>query len=349
MRSTLFVAVLLCGFARAEPLPDRELVSYIDQRITSGEYVGMIVGYFDDSGSYTQSFGQISNESEAAPDEHTIFEISSVSKTFAATLLADAVTRSAMSLDDPVNDYLEPKVRLASFRDRDIRLVDLAAHQSGLPNLPEAVNSGNELNPYARFGEDALKSAINTFQPDSTPGSGHLYSAFAYGVLALALSNKFDASFEELTEHSLTAPLGMHDTVATLQPEQKARLAVGYTPEGAIAIPLDQGALRAAGSMYSTLADLMIWVRLHADKPDSSLGRAARLTQEMQNDTQTIGLAWHRTEGHDDRSQYGTAHGYRAYVGLLADGSRGAVVLANTKANVQDIGSRLLLGAPLPK
>ena len=56
-----------------------------------------------------------------------------------------------------------------------------------------------------------------------------------------------------------------------------------------------------------------------------------------------------RTEGHDDRSQFGTAHGYRAFVGFLADGSRAVVVLANTKANVQDIGRHLLVDGPLPE
>jgi len=348
LRVRLLTIVLLCEFAGAQPLPDTELVDYIERRVESGEYVGMIVGYFDETGSYIQSFGGISKGSEIAPDERTIFEISSVSKTFAATLLADAVVRAEMSLDDAVNDYLKPGARLASFSGRDIRLVDLAAHQSGLPNVPTTFTPNDSINPLAEFDQEDLMRAINTFEPESAPGSGHIYSAFAYGVLARALGNAFDMSFEELVKRRITKPLAMSDTVAMLDTKQKARLAVGYTPDGEIAEPLDQGALRAAGSMYSTLADLMIWVRLHAEKPSSPLGQAAGLTQVMQNDTQTIGLAWHRTEGHDDRSQYGTANGYRAYVGLLADGSKGAAILANTQANVPEIGNRLLLGDDLP-
>lgn len=339
--------LLLCSQALGRALPDGDLVEYIEARIASGEYVGVIVGYFDETGEYTQGFGRVDKDTGSTPTAQTIFEISSVSKTFTATLLADAVVRGDMSLADAANTYLGPSAQLASFHGRDISLLDLAAHQSGLPNRPASLLPGDEPNPYAETDRADLIAAINAFEPDSEAGTGYRYSAFAYAVLALALSQTYDASFNGLVNTRLTTPLGMDDTVASLDAEQRSRLAVGYTPEGSVAVPLDQGVFRAAGSMYSTLEDLMIWMRLHTSNAQSDLARAARLTHTMRNDTQTIGLAWHRTEGHTDRSQFGTAHGYRAFVGFLADGSRGAVVLANTKANVQDIGLRLLIGAPL--
>ena len=105
---------------------------------------------------------------------------------------------------------------------------------------------------------------------------------------------------------------------------------------------------RAAGSMYSTLHDLMIWLRANMEPEATPFGDALTLAHTVQNDLGTIGLAWHKTEGFDDRSQYGTAHGYRAYVGFLADGSKGTVLLANTKVDVAALGSHLLLGTDLP-
>lgn len=347
MKLILIVAALLAAeFARPQPLPDSAVADYIERRVAAGDYVGVIVGYFDETGTYVQSFGRVSRDSNVAPNRRTIFEISSVSKTFVATLLADAARGSEVSLHDPANDYLPQGVRLAASGERDIRLADLAAHLSGLPNRPVIPMPHETPNPYALFGEDDLLDAIDGLEPDSPPGS-YRYSALGYAVLALALSNALDASFEDLIERRLTSPLGMTDTVFRLDAEQASRRAVGYTPDGDVAEPLDQGALRAAGSMYSTLDDLLIWARLHALRPDSELGQAARLTQEMRDEAGTIGLAWHRSEAYTDLSQYGTANGYRAYVGFLTDGSKGAVVLANTVANVQDIGLRLLTGHPI--
>ena len=65
-----------------------------------------------------------------------------------------------------------------------------------------------------------------------------------------------------------------------------------------------------------------------------------KLTHPARDPDELIGLAWHRnrTEGFEDRSHYGTANDYRAFVGFLMDGSRGVVVLA-TKYGVIEPGN----------
>ena len=350
MKTSFVLCTLLayCGIAHADTLPDDELVEYIEHRVESGEYVGVIIGYFDDTGSYVQAFGRASKTSDQPLNARTLFEISSVSKTFAATLLAHAAVRAEVALDDPVNRHLGDGAQLAALNGRDIQMRDLATHRSGLPNRPTLSGNEADINAYATFGKPELLAAINAYEPEVVAGSHYGYSALGYGALALALSTSLNQSFEELVQRRLTAPLDMSDTVAALNPEQRSRLAVGYTPDGSVAAALDQGALNAAGSMYSTINDLMVWVRLHAEKPDSPLGHAARLTQTLEHESHQVALAWHQTPGQNDWSQYGTANGYRAFVGFLDDGTRGAVVLANTIANVPDIGLRLLLGTELP-
>lgn len=342
MKYLIFLSTLWFGSAVSADLPDTELTSYIESQIESGTYVGMIVGLVDGDEIYVQSFGEKVRGSGDAPDERSIFEISSISKTFAATLLAGLVVDGGLSLDDPANDHLPAGVAFSSADGRDITLRDLAAHQSGLPYMPDDIEPTDGPNPYAQSTDADLVSAINTFTPTSPPGEGYSYSAFAYGTIAHVLRVETGAAFEDLVASRLTAPLGMRDTVFALDVEQSSRLAPGYTPEGNVAVPLEQGVFRAAGSMYSSLHDLIIWVRANMRPDNSALGKSLKMTHEIQNTIGTIGLAWHKSDGYDDRSQYGTAHGYRAYVGFLANGSKGAVVLANTKANVVDIGSRLL-------
>lgn len=344
----IFCLILPPGEVFAE-LPDRQFVQHVDERIESGDYVGMIVGLIDGENTYVQAFGTKSKESNSPPDEQTIFEISSVAKTFAATLLAQSVTDGAVKLGDPANRYLEPDAHLSTYDGNDITLLDLAAHQSGLPYLPENLPPGDPPNPYAHTTRSDLLEAIDAFVPTSVPGRGYSYSAFAYGVLALVLERVHDEEFFKLVERDVTAPLEMHDTVLSLDDEQATRLATGYTPEGEESVPLDQGVFRAAGSMYSSLHDLMIWLRANMNPERSPMGDALNLAQEIHNELGTIGLTWHRTEGYDERSQYGTANGYRVYVGFLADGSRGVVVMANTRPDIEALGNRLLLGTDLPE
>ncbi len=340
---------MAAGSAGAE-LPDRAFVQHVEGRIASGEYVGMMVGFMDGDDTYVASFGKTSKEAGAAPpDEQTMFEISSVAKTFVATALAQSVVEGRVALEDSANRYLAPHARLAPYKDAEITLLDLAAHQSGLPPMPEDIPRGDPPNPYANTTRDDLLAAINSFKPTSRPGQGYSYSGFAYGVLALILESVNDTDFFELVAREVTGPLGMRDTVLALDANQTSRLATGYTPEGQPAVPFDQGVLRAAGSMYSNLHDLMLWVRANMQPRQSPIGDALTLTHQIRNDLGTMGLAWHKTDGYDDRSQYGTANGYRAYVGFLADGSKGAVILANTIVDAEALGGRLLLGTELPE
>ncbi|MGI9263556.1 MAG: serine hydrolase domain-containing protein, partial [Gammaproteobacteria bacterium] len=332
----------------ARELPDTELTQYIERGVESGEYVGMIVGYIDGADTYVQAFGHTSRDGDQRPNENTVFEISSIAKTFTVTLLAESVIDGDMALTDAVNDHLESGVSLADFEGHEVTMLDLASHQSGLPYMPTDLVPDDGPNPYAATTTSDLIHSINAFVPESPAGQGYSYSAFAYGTIAHTLSIKQDATFEELVERRITKPLGMHDTVMQLNTDQSLRLATGYTPEGTVATPLEHGVFSAAGSMYSTLHDLMIWLNANLGRIDSPLNDAIEMTHPLRNDLGTIGLAWHQTEGHNDRSQFGTAHGYRAYVGFLADGSKGVVVLANTKANVMDIGERLLLASDLP-
>ena len=278
-----------------------------------------------------------------------MFEISSVAKTFTATLLAKAATGETLDLDDPANRYLAPDARLTPYQGREISLLDLAAHQSGLPYMPEDMTPRDPPNPYAHTTRGDLLAAINSFKPVSQPGAGYSYSAFAYGVLALILERAYDEEFFSLIEREVTAPLGMRDTVLSLDGEQRRRLATGYTAEGEVAVPFDQGVFRAAGSMYSNLNDLMIWLDANMRPELSPMADALGLAQEIQNELGTIALTWHRTEGFDERSQFGTANGYRAYVGFLADGSKGAVLLANTRPDIEALGDHLILGTALPE
>ena len=343
------VSLLLATVQAFAELPDKEFVEHVEARVESGEYVGMIVGFIDGDDTYVQSFGSISKGSDTPPDERTMFEISSVAKTFTATLLAKAASDGTLALEDPANRYLAPDARLTPFENRAVSLVDLAAHQSGLPYMPEDMVPREPPNPYAHTTRRDLLAAINAFTPTSQPGTGYSYSAFAYGVLALILERVYDDEFFRLIEREVTEPLGMRDTVLALNSEQRSRLATGYTPEGDVAVPFDQGVFRAAGSMYSNLNDLMIWLGANMTPDLSPMPDAFELAREVHNELGTIALTWHRTEGFDERSQFGTANGYRAYVGFLADGSKGAVLLANTRPDIEALGNRLILGTALPE
>jgi beta-lactamase class C len=65
----------------------------------------------------------------------SIFNLASVGKLFATTLLAQAVKQGELSLDDPVAKYVTELERGGDIR--RVTLGQLASHTSGLPDVPQ--------------------------------------------------------------------------------------------------------------------------------------------------------------------------------------------------------------------
>ncbi len=102
----------------------------------AGGYVGLSVGAIVGDAEAAVGVGR-TGPGGASPGGATSFQIGSVTKVFTSLLLADAVQRGDVALDQRL-DSIFPGT--ATHPDgRPITLVDLATHTSGLPRLPLGV------------------------------------------------------------------------------------------------------------------------------------------------------------------------------------------------------------------
>src|ERR1041385_4830034 len=117
-----------------EPLTEADVKTMLRDNIDSDKLgVGLVVGIVDEHGARVISHGKLDNGTSADVDGDTIFEIGSITKVFTALLLQDMVERGEMKLDDPVQKYLPDSVRMPTFQGKEITLLHLATHTSGLP------------------------------------------------------------------------------------------------------------------------------------------------------------------------------------------------------------------------
>jgi len=117
IRSSIIVILFLCAacFLRAaESLPsDSEIETILRERIDIGKQsVGIVVGLVDENGPRIIRYGKLSRDSDRTVDGDTVFEIGSATKVFTGLLLADAVERGEMKLDDPISKYLPVSVKV---------------------------------------------------------------------------------------------------------------------------------------------------------------------------------------------------------------------------------------------
>ena len=111
----------------------------------------MAVGITEAGRRHCVSYGKQSAGDRHPVNELTLFEIGSVTKLFTSLLLADMVIRRKAERDEPVAKLLPSSVRVPERNGRQITLVDLAKHLSGLPRLPANLTPNDPADPYAHY------------------------------------------------------------------------------------------------------------------------------------------------------------------------------------------------------
>lgn len=352
--TVLLVLMLIMSAAPAAPpasslLPAR-VERAIHERIADGEYPAMVVAVIDDDRSHVYAFGKL--DDGRAPDGDTIFQIGSVTKTFTATLLAEAVEKGKLKLDTPVAKLL-PSFQFPSRNGKAITLGELAMQVSGLPRLPSNMHPANPHDPYVDYGAAKLEDFLATCKLPRDPGASYEYSNLGFGLLGYALAQHAGTSYAGLLQKRIFKPLGMTSSSATSSEPLNARWAMGHDLGGQSQAPWHLGVLAGAGAINSTGADMLRYLAANMERGDSALQVATRLAHRPRREigrNERIGLAWmtrHDKDG-DVVWHNGMTGGYASFMGFTADGRKGTVILTNIAASVDDLGfATLLADAPL--
>lgn len=335
---------------------------------------GVVLGLTTPEGVTTRGTG-VTAAGGQAPDAATLFEIGSVTKVFTALALAVAVVRGEAHLEDPVADLLPDGVAVPSRGGRKVTLAHLATHTSGLPRLPPGLlpsyltDRGRREDPYAAIGAQELHAALARTRLRARPGRRVRYSNFGAGLLGHALSTRLGTTYEAMLRERVCGPLGLRDTVITLDADQQARLAVGHTRRGRPVAPWHFDALAGGGALRSTATDLLTFLRaqlavLHAGRGadrDKAAARRAGVPAELAAAMALthaprarsllageVALGWmlQRRRGRSARLWHnGGTGGFRSMVVVDAQAGAASVALANASRSVDALGLALVEAA----
>ena len=352
---TTALALLLIGqTALAQPNELRAVVdAAVQPAIEQYRIPGLAVAIVHKGERHFFNYGVASRDSGQAVDEHTLFELGSVSKLFSATLGAYAQAEGKLRLDDPASQHL-PALRGTAFE--QISLLDLATYTpGGLPlQFPDAVHNERQMLDYYR-----------AWQPAYPAGSQRLYSNPSIGLFGHLAATSLGEPFEQALERRLFPQLGMRESHVRVPQAQMARYAWGYREEKAIRVqpgPLDAEAY----GVKSTAADMLRFVEANLDPSQlpAPLRQAIAITHQSyyRVGDMSQGLGWeryaypitlqrlqagnssqmalephaverfakpHPAEGDLLLNKTGSTNGFGAYVVLLPARNTGLVILAN--------------------
>jgi serine-type D-Ala-D-Ala carboxypeptidase/endopeptidase len=332
----------------------RDLEAILNARVRERRAVGIAAGIIEADGSVRVAFA-----GEAGPGARPLnglsgFEIGSITKLFTGVLLAEMVRTGEVRYGDPVSRYLPASVRVPSRNGREITLLDLATHYSGLPGIPDNIEYRDPANPYADYTVAQMYAFLSRYQLRSDPGTTYQYSNLGFGLLGHALSRAAHTPYERLVRERILRPLGMEGTAIELRGELAGRMAKGHNKRGFVVPYWDLPTLAGAGAFRSDLEDMLRFLAANLRAPRTDLERSMRVAQRQQrtvSDTlfnrlgqDAIGLGWQIRSLGNARIVWkdgGTA-GFQTFIGFDPDRGVGAVVLSNTAIEVDDIGFHLI-------
>jgi len=322
-------------------------VTEINRRIEAEKYVGVTIAVIESDQISHYDFGKTDLTGKKSPDKNTIFEIGSITKVFTTLLLADMCNRTDMTLEDPVRKYLPASVAVPVRNGKQITLLHLATHSSGLPRMPDNFAPADPQNPYADYSAEQMLDFLSNHILSRDIGEIVEYSNFGMGLLGFILSRKAGMSYESLVRERITNPLGMKHSGITLTKKMKKRLAPGHAM--GMAVPnWDIDSLAGAGALRSSSKDMAKFIAANMGIRSTKLHKTMSSTHQPRkshpDSDMEVALGWHiRPHGESATIWHnGGTGGYRSFTGFLKDGTRGVVVLGNTTETVDDIGFHLL-------
>jgi CubicO group peptidase (beta-lactamase class C family) len=270
----------------------------IQKAIDAGTAGSATVAIMDDGRLiYAEGYGMADREKKVPVDQHTVFNIGSVSKVFVATAIMLLVEEGKVDLDSPVTRYL-PQFTMADKRYKDITVRMLLNHSSGLPGSTFWNSFGDQ---YNRDIYPELLATLSLSTLKHRPGELATYCNDGFTLAEMIVAGVSGKSYGDFLAERIFKPLGMNHTGLGV-----GQLPAGFTPArfyrpDGKSEPLEIVSLRASGGLSSTAEDLCRFAA--AFFQDSSILTAQSRTEMLQRqpselqgklrgDSFPFGLGW---------------------------------------------------------
>ncbi len=276
-----------------------------------------------------RGFGLADREWNVPHEPTGKFRLGSLTKQFTATAILQLMERGRLALDDEIARHF-PEAPTAW---RGVTLLHLLTHTSGIASYTSIPGFFQQMAHIDRTPREII--ALTEAEPlEFAPGTTFKYCNGGYVILGHVIERLSGLIYEDYVSRNILLPLGLAGTgyehVAAIIPERTT----GYrTRNGRIenAAYLAMSLPYAAGSIYSTADDLLVWQRaLAAAKPIS----AASVDLMFRDHGHGYGFGW-GIQRQFSRRQFvhaGGINGFSVVLSHYPDADLTIILLANIQA-----------------
>lgn len=342
-----------CGFgvpiASAQKLTAEWVENAAKPAVENRLVDGLSIGYIEGKHSGIVHLGSSTPGKKA--DNSTVYEIGSVSKVFTGLMLADAVVRGEIELDEAVDVVNQAGIRLPSRDGRTIKWIDLSTHRAGLPRLPGNLLLPDPTNPYRDYDSRKAAAFLNQYELPRRPGESQEYSNLGASVLGYLIAQRAGTTYQELLRERIAKPLRMTDCTVSLSADQRQRLATPHSKFGSVAPRWTFADLPGAGGIHASVSDMLRFAQAQLTPPSGRLGEAIELAWKQHRDADdsgpAMGLGWVIADDGQTRWHNGQTGGSHSAIFINRELNCAVVVLCNTADTdeVEKLAVRIMLKA----
>lgn len=278
------------------------------------------------------------------PTDATLYEIGSLSKTLAGTLMACAVLEGRVGLEDDVRSYLQGDYPNLQYQGQPIRVRHLLSHTSGLPNmLPERANTvledftdhrvPGELSAlYAHYGKPDFLRDLHAVRIPRMPGKEYAYSSAGTELTAHILEGVYKTDYTSLLRGFFSDAAAMTSIGIKLGNAEKDRLAIGYHSDNPVPTsPMPQLPWGASGNVKATVPDMVKYLQFQL--ANGPVVQESHRTLARFDDEFSIGYFWNIVAGDRQKGVYYAHHGgvprSQCYIYIMPEHDLGIFVITN--------------------
>jgi CubicO group peptidase (beta-lactamase class C family) len=265
-RLTTLIALCLCfvQFIAAQnsaAAPTNEQITakideYMNAAVKVEGFSGSILVARDGKPIVNKGYGMANIELNVPNTPDTVFRIGSVTKQFTAMAIMMLAERGKLNVNDPACKYLTD----CPAAWQSITVKNLLTHTAGVPNytsFPDfaktAALPATSAEMIGRFRDKPLDFAV---------GEKYAYSNSGYYLLGAIIEKVSGKSYADFLQENIFTPLGMRQSGYDVSARVIKNRASGYAKQGGEFVNasyMDMTLPGAAGAIYSTTGDMLLW------------------------------------------------------------------------------------------
>lgn len=317
----------LPGCSSVQPISQQ----YVEHAITKNalqlledkRFHSVSIAVLKDGKSTIKHFGELAIGKGNKPNDSTLYELASVTKTFTGYVAAKAVLDKKINLDDDIRIYLNEPYPNLEFKGEPVTIKHLITHTGGFPNFP--LKSENK---------EAFFEGLKLIKIETKPGEIYSYSNTAPELTAYILEKVYEKPFEELVNEFVLKPNNMTQTKFTLNDHDRTRLVKGYNHRNELMPNFNRTLWGGISGLHSTPADLVKYMKLQLDQSNPVVAESHKKLYKEGSDFWE-GYHWYIIENNNTLMyrHHGGIYGMQNWFVIDPKRNTGISVLTNTSFN----------------